>query len=77
MLKQTVRMVWSKEKGFDKLTDKQVERAVGWLQNTLAADPKTYLVYLPLLESYSVGSLRRARILVADHAAVRRAAGIP
>jgi hypothetical protein len=29
------------------------------------------------LESYSVGSLRRARIFAADHAAVPIAAGIP
>jgi intracellular septation protein A len=33
--------------------------------------------YLVLLESSSVGSLRRARIFLVDHAAVRIAAGIP
>lgn len=49
LLKQTIRMVWSKESDFDKVTDKQVVRAVDWLRNTLAADAKTYLVYLPIL----------------------------
>ena len=49
LLQTTILKAWNAEEGLEQIHPDRVEQAVIWLRMALRAEPKTYLVYLPVV----------------------------